>query len=267
MASPWIAALGALFAWWFSTGAILLAVRRSEAAGGAAPGRLALAALPLLPLGLWGLHATMDRTDPAGAYLAFASALAVWGWIELAFLTGAVTGPNDRPCPPRVPEWERFIRGWGTLAYHEMLLTAALLAVLIAGWGAENPAGVWTYAVLYGARVSAKLNLYLGVPHMTLEFTPRALSHMPSHFRTGRMSALFPVSITLLTLAAACWIERGMAAGTPGEAVAFALLAAITALALIEHWFLVLPVPDAELWRWMLPDRPAPRAPNAVEDA
>jgi len=42
----------------------------------------------------------------------------------------------------------------------------------------------------------------------------------------------------------------------PGEAVGFALLAAITALALLEHWLMVLPLPDAKLWRWMLP---APR--------
>jgi len=35
--------------------------------------------------------------------------------------------------------------------------------------------------------------------------------------------------------------------------VGFALLSAITALALLEHWLMVLPVPDAKLWRWMLP--------------
>jgi hypothetical protein len=32
-ASPWIAALIALFLWWFSTGAILLAVRRADKEG------------------------------------------------------------------------------------------------------------------------------------------------------------------------------------------------------------------------------------------
>jgi hypothetical protein len=35
--------------------------------------------------------------------------------------------------------------------------------------------------------------------------------------------------------------------------VGFALLAAITALALLEHWLMVLPLPDEKLWRWMLP--------------
>jgi len=36
------------------------------------------------------------------------------------------------------------------------------------------------------------------------------------------------------------------------------LLAALSALALIEHWLMVVPLPDAKLWRWMLP------APNTL---
>jgi hypothetical protein len=36
MATPWIAALFALFVWWFSTGAILYVVRRMPKTGRAA---------------------------------------------------------------------------------------------------------------------------------------------------------------------------------------------------------------------------------------
>ncbi|MEO0929805.1 MAG: DUF3623 family protein, partial [Pseudomonadota bacterium] len=35
--------------------------------------------------------------------------------------------------------------------------------------------------------------------------------------------------------------------------VGFALLTALSALALLEHWLMVVPLPDAKLWRWMLP--------------
>ena len=35
--------------------------------------------------------------------------------------------------------------------------------------------------------------------------------------------------------------------------VGYTLLASLTALALIEHWFMVVPIRDAELWKWMLP--------------
>ena len=31
-------------------------------------------------------------------------------------------------------------------------------------------------------------------------------------------------------------------------------------LALLEHWFMVLPLPDQKLWRWMLPEAPTAQA-------
>jgi putative photosynthetic complex assembly protein 2 len=38
--------------------------------------------------------------------------------------------------------------------------------------------------------------------------------------------------------------------------VGYALLTALTALAALEHWLMVIPLPDAKLWRWMLPVPP-----------
>ena len=35
--------------------------------------------------------------------------------------------------------------------------------------------------------------------------------------------------------------------------IGYTLLASLTTLALIEHWFMVVPLRDAELWKWMLP--------------
>jgi putative photosynthetic complex assembly protein 2 len=250
---PWIAALSALFLWWFSTGVILLAVRIADRRGGRLPGLMTLAALPVAVWGGWAYWVTLTGNDVSDAYLGFLAALALWGWIELAFLTGIVTGPVQRPCPPNLPEWERFIRAWGTVAYHEMALLAVLLTMAITGWGSENPVGLWTFIVLYFARISAKLNLYLGVPRFSIEFIPHALAHLPSHFRTRALNWLFPVSVSALAFATACWLERLWAAETAGAEAGFALLAAITALALLEHWLMVLPLPDAKLWRWMMP--------------
>ncbi len=252
-ADPWIAALSALFLWWFSTGAILVAVRVADRLSGQVPRGVTLAALPLLVGGVWLLSATLHRSDVAGAYLGFLAALAVWGWIELAFLTGVITGPVRRPCPADLPEWERFIRAWGTVAYHELALLAALVGLVAIAWGAINPVGLWTFIILYFARISAKLNLYLGVPRINTEFIPAQLAHLPSHFRIRQLNWLFPVSVSALAFAVACWLERLWAAGTPGGSAGFALLTAITALALVEHWLMVLPLPDAKLWRWMLP--------------
>ena len=152
-----------------------------------------------------------------------------------------------------MPEWERFIRAWGTLAYHEMLLVSALAGLGLFLWDAENAFAFWTFAVLFFARVSAKLNLFFGVPRINVDFLPEALSHLSSHFRKAGMNWLFPFSVTALTFAAACWLERLYAAETPGDVVGFALLTALSALATLEHWVMVLPIPDERLWRWMLP--------------
>ncbi|SEL81983.1 putative photosynthetic complex assembly protein 2 [Roseovarius azorensis] len=261
MTNPWIAALTALFLWWFATGAILVAVRLAERRGAAARRNCVLLALPVLFLGLWGYGATLSQTGTGAAYGAFLAAIAIWGWIELSFLAGAVTGPNRHPCPAHVAGWERFIRAWGTIAYHEMLLAGVLIALWIHGHEAVNGVGLWTFTVLYFARITAKLNLYFGVPKINTEFLPHALRHLASHFRVAPFSWFFPVSVSALSFAVACWLERLWSAPTPEAAAGFALLTAITALALLEHWLMVLPLPDAKLWRWMLP---APKHHNTT---
>jgi putative photosynthetic complex assembly protein 2 len=261
MDSPWIAALLALFVWWFSTGAILVVVKRADLAGGSAHLTAVLAGLPLLGLGWYGLVGTMGAANVANVYGAFLSALAIWGWFELAFLCGIITGPNVRPCPPDIPRWERFLRAWGTIAHSEMALIATAVVMVALCWEAPNPFGLWTFLVLFFARISAKLNVYLGVPNINVEFLPAPVRHLASHFRIAPMNAFFPVAVTALSFAAACWLERGL--GSPagsGPQVGFALLAALTGLALLEHWMMVLPLQDAKLWRWMMP-RPD-RRPN-----
>jgi putative photosynthetic complex assembly protein 2 len=251
--SIWSAALLALFVWWFSTGAILWVVKTADRNGLGAGLRATLWGLPMLALGLWGFWTTLNDTSVFGACAAFLAALCIWGWIELAFLTGVVTGPNTYPLPEGIPEWERFIRAWGTLAYHEMLLVGTLIILVLVSDGSPNIFGVWTFAILFFARLSAKLNLYLGVPKINVDFLPSALTHLSTYFRIRPLNWLFPISVTALTFATACWLERIYAATTESGVIGFSLLTAITALALLEHWVMVLPIPDEKLWRWMLP--------------
>ena len=40
------------------------------------------------------------------------------------------------------------------------------------------------------------------------------------------------------------------------------LLTVLTMLALLEHWFMVLPLPDQKLWAWMLPRPVPPQSPR-----
>ncbi len=255
MSNPWMAALSALFLWWFSTGIILWRVRRADNQGHDAHLWSVLLGLPLLLAGIAGLRATMDDTTATGAYLAFLSALAVWGWAELAFLSGIIAGPNTAPCPPLAGWPERFARAVGTILWHEILLIALLSYIVIFSHDAPNIFGLWTFAILFFARISAKLNLFFGVPRINTEFLPRPLAHLASHFRRAPMNAVFPLSITALSFAAACLLERIYTAPNIGAEVGFTLLTALTLLALLEHWFMVLPLPDQKLWRWMMPER------------
>lgn len=264
MDSVWIAGLFALFVWWFSTGAILWVVSRADRGGRLAYVDAVVLGLPFLALGCVGVHRSLGDPSVFGVYLGFLSAILIWGWIELAFLAGVITGPYARPCPAGVEGLQRFLRAWGTIAYSEMVLIAAALVLVLASQGEPNGFAMWTFLVLFAARVTAKLNVYLGVPNINEDFLPSPVRHLSTHFRKAPMNAFFPWSVTLLTFAVACWIERVVDAPPgSGEAVGFALLAALTALALFEHWMMVLPLPDAALWTWALPR--ATSAPTEAE--
>jgi putative photosynthetic complex assembly protein 2 len=235
--------LFALFVWWFSTGAIFWLVSR-----GAGRAHVFLSA-PVAVLAALALIETSAIESTFSAYVGFGSAILIWGWFELAFLTGILTGPNRRACPPGLNGHRHFLMAWGTIAHHELAILATAIVIGTFTWHAPEQTGLWTFLILFIARISAKLNVYLGVPNLSHEMLPGAVAHMKTYFANRRMNWLFPVSVTFLTFAMACWIERAMA--TKGDATGFVLLAALTTLALIEHWLMVLPVRDAALWQWM----------------
>jgi putative photosynthetic complex assembly protein 2 len=251
--SPWFAALMTLFLWWFSTGIILWRVRVAD--NGTAQDHMnsVIIGLPLLAVGIAAARASLPDLSAGGIYLAFLAALALWGWIELAFLSGVITGPNRQPCPPFASQTDRFWRAVGTIAWHELALIVTLIALGLASIHAANPFAFGTFALLFVARVSAKLNLFLGVPRINTQFLPRPLSHLASHFRVGRITAFFPISVSGLTVFSALLLERAINANHPGMSVGYSLLTCLSLLALLEHWFMVLPLPDEKLWRWMMP--------------
>ncbi|MDA8585529.1 putative photosynthetic complex assembly protein PuhE [Rhodobacteraceae bacterium] len=256
LTSAWIAALIAIFSWWFFTGIILLIVRRADGSDATAHGKSVVFGIPLFALGILGVVVTASSLTVSNVYFAFVSVLLVWGWIELAFLSGVITGPERGSCPTDLIGWARFVRAWHTLSYHELLLLGGLLMITIATTGAENTFGFWAYLVLFAARISAKLNLFFGVPRINTEFVPKPLHHLKSYFRQGNITPAFVIGVTFLSVATACFAERLIAADAGAQSVGFALLFALSALATLEHWLMVIPLPDAKLWRWMLPALP-----------
>ena len=240
--------LFALFTWWFLTGAVLYVVGLPRATVrwtmGAATGVLASALLLL-----WQ---TRVDTSTSGAYIAFASALLVWGWHEMSFLTGLVTGPRTTECPRHARGRAGLWPAVETLLYHEaaILVTGLVLYLVLAG--SPNEVGLWTFAILWVMRISAKLNVYLGVPNLTEEFLPAHLTYLKTYFCRRPMNLLFPVSVTLSTIATWLLIAAAADGATDFEKTGFTFLATLMALALIEHWFLVVPLPSAALWSWGL---------------
>jgi len=247
----------ALFVWWFSTGAIFWAVSH-----GAGRAEVFLTA-PFALASAFGLIWAAGPSSVEGALIGFGCAILIWGWFELAFLTGVLTGPNRCACPPGLNGPRHFLLAWGTLAHHEIALLATAIGLGTAVWTAPDHTGLWTFLILFFARISAKLNVYLGVPNLSHDLMPDAVAHMKTYFATRRMNWLFPVSVTLMTFAMACWIERLVAAQTEAAAAGFTLLATLTGLALLEHWLMVLPFRDAALWQWMTKSRDTTGAAGA----
>lgn len=209
--------------------------------------------------GIWGLGAAVvaaQSSGPLAAYAGFAGALAIWGWHELSFLTGAVTGPNRAPCPPGARGLARFRAAAAAVIWHELALagTLALLSSLV--WSSPNPVAAHAFALLFGLRLSTKLAIFAGAPDFSDDLMPAQIAHLKSYFGRRRGHPL-PYLAAGASVALALWLGARYLDATPGsgEAVAAALLFALAALGSLEHLFLVAPVRDAALWRWALPPR------------
>jgi putative photosynthetic complex assembly protein 2 len=258
MAEHGIPALFVLFLWWFSTGVILYldGLRRETFRW------TMLGATTLLLAGLAGLHATAWDTTTQGAYLGFICGVLVWAWIETAFLTGMVTGPSQAPCPPGATGMLRFRAALSAILWHELAIIGGALLIAAVTWGAPNQVGFWTFIAFWVMRQSAKLNVYLGVRNLAEAFLPEHLRYLESFFRRRRMNALLPLSVLAGCAACVLLAQRALAPeATPHEVAGFTLLAALVALGVLEHLFMVMPVPADALWRWGLASRSAAVAP------
>ena len=255
--------LATLFIWWFSTGVILYLDGLPQCTFK----WTMLGASAILGLALAGLAASGGDTSVAGAYCAFICAILVWGWQEVAFLLGYVTGPRREECPAGSRGWRRARFAFQTVLHHELALVFLALAVLAVTSDAPNQTGWWTYVILWTMRQSAKLNVFLGVRNLNETFLPAHLKYLQTYFRRSGMNPLFPVSIAASTmLVIPLWQLATVPGAGEAQATSQSLLAALLTLAILEHWFLVLPLPSEALWKWGLRSRAAAAAlPAAAE--
>jgi putative photosynthetic complex assembly protein 2 len=246
--------LYALFVWWFSTGVIIYLdglPRRTFRWS-------LLGATAVFAASLWGLAAGGADTSVRGAYVAFTCGLLAWGWQEISFYMGYVTGPRTEPCPEGCAGWRHFGHAIQTSLWHELAIIAAAAAVVALTWGQPNQVGTWTFMVLWWMHQSAKLNVFLGVRNLNEEFLPEHLTFLKSFLTKKPMNLLFPVSVTISTVIAALLVQKAVAPGASAfDAAGYTFLGTLMALAILEHWFLVLPLPSQALWSWGLHSRAA----------
>jgi putative photosynthetic complex assembly protein 2 len=260
MAELLIAVSFAVFVWWFSTGAIIYLDNLAKATfrwslilfG-------AVAAAALICLAKLGSELTSS-----GAYAGFICAICVWGWVELSFLTGVVTGPNKTPwqAPKKgevQPKFQRFQMAVGALIYHELLIAFFALVIFLLSLDKQNQVALATYVVLWAMRTSSKLNLFLGVRNWSAEFLPDHLRYMKSFFKRKAMNWLFPFSVlTSLICLYFLSIQAFAAKTTPEAKTGMILVGALLTLGLIEHLLMVLPFTANALWKWAIPSSATP---------
>lgn len=243
---PHLLAAGyAILLWWGGTALVFALDHRPERHFG----RVMLGATIVL-FGALALAVSLaDTRSAAAAYVGFTCGVLVWAWQELAFLTGWLTGPRREPCPEGARGWVRFRAAVAAVLHHELAILAGGLLLLVLLFDAGNRVALDTYLLLAVMRLSAKLNVFLGARNLGESMLPAHLAHIGSFFRRSRMNVVFPFSMVGGIAATLLLLHQGLG-GDPFAQTAWTLLATMMALAVLEHVFMMLPLPLDGLWTW-----------------
>jgi putative photosynthetic complex assembly protein 2 len=238
--------LFALFVWWFGTGVVMLLDGMPRDTF-----RWSLASSTLIAVAaLICIHRSAHNANVVAAYGAFTCAVLVWGWHELAFLTGWLTGPRKRACSAPQHGPTRFREAVQVILWHELAIVAMGIGIAVLTWGGVNQVATWTFALLWVMRLSAKLNLFFGVRNRGEEFLPAHLIYIASYFRARKGNALLPLSMLIGGAVAVLMIGAAIDAGGGATRVGLLLVASMLVLALVEHLLMVTPMSALALWRW-----------------
>jgi len=249
------AALVAILSWWLGTGAILWLVRL--------PARLfkrSMSALTLLVLlSCISTAWSMRQTSMVAAYVGFISVIVMWGWHEMAFLSGWITGPRRIAQESNAHGWRRFHLAVQALLHHELALLLNMGLLLLLQWDNPNHVALCTFSLLWCMRVSAKLNLFFGVPFVGEQYLPEHIAYMGSYFRRSSVTACFYLTISL---SAFTWIWLVLEAQRSSVTLStsWVLLASLLGLAIVEHLLMVFSLPLQRLWGWAM------RQPGALPE-
>ena len=268
MTSLALPVLYALFLWWFSTGTIFYLDARP-----ARSFRWSMAgATVLLVAAIVGVSLTGADRSTSGAYLAFTCGLVAWGWLEMGYYLGFMVGPRRQASSDSTRGWRLLGEAIATTLYHEIAAVALMAVIGAMIWGMPNTIAFWTFFILWLMQLSAKFNVFLGVPNLGEAVLPAHLAFLRRYMHRKPMNVFFPLAVTTSLIATTLLANAALSDGaSAAEAVGLTLLATLMALAVLEHWCLVVPVPVEALWRWALARMPekadATQCPPTGRDA
>jgi putative photosynthetic complex assembly protein 2 len=233
--------------WWFGTGVILWLDRLPPASF-----RWSLLGWTmLLILSFKGVYESMREVSVANAYLAIGSVIVMWGWHELAFLTGWITGPRKVALTEGAQGWQRFKESVQVMLHHEVALLLNFGILWLMQKDQPNHVALCTYALLWFMRLSAKLNLYFGVPQNGAQYLPSHLVYLASYFRTRLITPWFVISISA-AIGTWCWLVWQAQQGAMAITTGWVMLATLLGLAIVEHLIMIFPLPLERLWGWAM---------------
>lgn len=247
--------------WWSATGIILLLARR--------PRRTYAVTLSAATAVLAGatvlLRWSSEQLTIMGSCLAFGATILIWAWLEMSFLFGALTGPRQTACEAHCRGGRHLRHAIEAILYHKFATIGAGLLVVALTWHAPNQTGLWTFAILFGMRVSAKLNLFLGVPNTGETMLPAHLKYLGAFFRRSACNVLYPFSVAGALLLSVLLI--GAACNLPDwsyQSAELTMLATLAVMGMFEHWMLMLPMRADAPWGVLRSTPPLRTGPGPV---
>jgi hypothetical protein len=202
------------------------------------------AVLPLLMGACFGSNGHAGRCQPAGVSHRLSVGAGDLGLDRTGVPVGRHRRPQPRPCPPGLDRLAALPRAFGTIA----VARTGCWSGILRRWSGPRPGGrnafaLLDLALLFGARISAKLNLFFGVPRINTDF-------LPARWRICQLFPQGPGQRVLSAVGHACWpchlgcfLERLWRARDAGRVIGFHAADRADALALLEHWFMVWRVP------------------------
>lgn len=216
--------------WWLTTGLLLVAQRS------VATRVLALAvATGLAAVGARWIAASRDDLTPHGVTRSFFGGALLWFWVATLLYGGWIVGTSDAVPPADISRAALAVEAIAATLYNDLLGLAVIAGALYLARGGQNRAGAWTVVTFWCSHQVAKLNVFAGVVHPGAEFLPPYLRHLERYFGPPSNSPLLGVSVVVLFAIAAVLALRSWRGPVAWRRRQCALLAALIALAALEH--------------------------------